>query len=243
MIGQKANILILRHAQGATRSRQRLEKLDHQVTALPLSQIEHLETPFPDGNYDSVILTSARAPNILKTHPDFTTLSSLPVFCVGAHTANQAAKAGFAQIADQEKDAASLAQTLVQFGTRKNFLYPCAKDISFGFHEYLSKHDIDCQNWPIYSNTLHFPTVDKINQGLANTNVIFLHSKRIAVHFFEILEKTDQNEQDILPDHKIITISTKVASVVPAKLKANTHISREKSEQSMVECLDSIINQ
>ena len=240
MIGQKANILILRHEQGATRSGQRLEKLDYQVMALPLSQIEHLDTPFPKANYDSVILTSARAPNILKNHPEFTAISRLPIFCVGTHTANQAVKAGFTQIADQEKDAASLAQTLVKSGSNINILYPCAKDISFDFQGFLAKHDINCQNWPIYSNTLHFPTSDEITLGLANTNAIFLHSKRIAGHFFELFEKIDQNGQDILSDHKIIAISSNVASVVPAKLRKNTHISVEKSEQSMVECLESL---
>ena len=241
MIRQKANILILRHEQGATRSRQRLEKLGHEVTTLCLSKIEHLDTQFPKANYDSVILTSARAPNILKNHPDFTTLSSLPVFCVGAHTANQAVKAGFTQIADQEKDAASLAQTLVKSGSNINILYPCAKDISFDFRGFLAKHDVNCQNWPIYSNTLNAPTVDEIIQGLTNTNAIFLHSKRIAGHFFELFEKIDLNGQDLLRDHKIIAISSNVASVVPAKLRASTHISSEKSEQSMVECLESII--
>ncbi len=243
MTGQKANILILRHAQGATRSRQRLEKLGKEVTRLCLSKIEYLVTPFPEADYDGVILTSARAPNIMKNHPEFTTLSNLPVFCVGAHTANQADKVGFSQIADQGKDAASLAQTLVKSGNCKNILYPCAKDISFDFHGFLSKHDINCQNWPIYSNTLHAPTTDEIIRGLTNTYAVFLHSKRIAVYFFELLEKTGQNGQDLLRDHKIIAISSNVASVVPAKLRASTHISSEKSEQSMVECLESIINQ
>ena len=241
MTGQKANILILRHTQGASRSRQRLEKLGHVATALCLSKIEHLDTPFPKADYDGVILTSARAPNILKNQPDFTALSSLPVSCVGAHTANQAAKAGFSQIADQEKDAASLAQTLVKSGKCKNVLYPCAKNISFDVHEYLAKHDINCQNWPIYSNTLHAPTVVEINQALTNTNVIFLHSKRIAGYFFELIEKNNKNGQDVLRDHKIIAISPNVASVVPAKLRTNIHISREKSEQSMVECVEIIL--
>ena len=240
MIGQKANILILRHPQGASRSRKRLEGIGHEVTALPLSKIEHLDTSFPKANYDSVILTSARAPNILKNHPEFTTLSSLPIFSVGAHTANQAAKAGFTQIANQEKDAASLAQILVKSGNRKNILYPCAKDISFDFHGFLSKRDINCQNWTIYSNTLKAPTSNEINQGLANTNAIFLHSKRIAGYFFELIEKFDQNGQDLRRNHNIIAISSNVASAVPAGLRANTHISREKNEQSMVECLESL---
>ena len=125
--GKEPTFLSYATRKGQPAHASRLEKLGHEVTTLCLSKIEHLDTPFPDADYDGVILTSARAPNILKNYPDFTALSNLPVFCVGTHTANQAVtSAGFSQISDQEKDAASLAQTLVNFGNSNKIIFTLA---------------------------------------------------------------------------------------------------------------------
>ena len=232
----KRKILLLRHRQGALRSRQKLEQAGYGVELLPMSVIEMVSTPFPKSNYDAMIFTSSRTPHALKDSPQFELISKLPVNCVGVHSAKKARDAGF-NVVEFAPDGERLAEIIAKSGHASNVLYPCAKDISYDFTGFLAKHNVGCQNWQIYANSLIIPTPDEIVTAIENSNTVFLHSKRIARHFFVQIGK---DARVLLANHKFIAISSNVTTEVPKFLQANTFVSAEKTEQSMCDMLDSV---
>jgi uroporphyrinogen-III synthase len=118
---------------------------DNEVTAdalrargfepLVASMLVFQPLPFHDDEavYGGVILTSANAMRAIAGHPLLQRLQHLPVFAVGARTAQAARDAGLGDIHSAEGDAAALRElVLAHVPQRKRpaLLYPAAADLS-----------------------------------------------------------------------------------------------------------------
>ena len=94
-------LLLLRPEPGLSASAARAAQLGLDVLARPLFRIEPIEWTAPDPRrYDGLLLTSANA--VRQAGAKLQTVSALPVYAVGAATAEAAEKAGL-QIADVGK--------------------------------------------------------------------------------------------------------------------------------------------
>jgi len=85
-------ILIVRAAEDARRTARRLEAAGHQAILAPVVAIHPLEFT-PRGEFDAVLATSAHA---FERPQTLASLCALPIFVVGARTAEAAQAAGFA---------------------------------------------------------------------------------------------------------------------------------------------------
>jgi uroporphyrinogen-III synthase len=68
----------------------------------------------PNGSYGAIVMTSANAARALAEHPRRAELLSLPVYAVGAHTAELARAAGFAEVYSADGDKQQLSAMLRQ---------------------------------------------------------------------------------------------------------------------------------
>ena len=86
-------LLLLRPEPGLSESRGRAEELGLDVIARPLFRVEPVEWSAPDpSNYDALLLTSANA--VRQAGRGLDELQDLPVYAVGAATAEAAEAAG-----------------------------------------------------------------------------------------------------------------------------------------------------
>ena len=86
-------VLIVRAAEDAPRTAARLAAAGHQAIVAPVLTIRALDFVLPAGDFDAVLATSAHA---FQQVGRLSETTRLPLFVVGARTAEAAAAAGFA---------------------------------------------------------------------------------------------------------------------------------------------------
>src|SRR5262249_47452154 len=92
------HLLVTRPSPDAERTGQALRERGHRVTLAPVLQLEAIDVPLGDGPYTAVVMTSANAARAIAQHSRLASLTALPVFTVGAHTAAAARRIGFARV-------------------------------------------------------------------------------------------------------------------------------------------------
>ncbi len=236
-------ILLIRHLQAAKRTKARLNaRTGNMVTIhaniVPFSEIRNLGHSLPDGNHDALIMTSPLTAPFVFRDKSFDKIKDLPVYCVGKTTAQNAVDAGFSKIERVTMDALSLAKNLIADNNTRNILYPCAINRSFDFAKHLKAQKITVSLWPVYENSLITPSLQKLTPAIADTNTVFLYSRRTASHFFKVIDEKSIGEA--IKQHHFVAISQNVASEVPRKFQSNTYIANEKNEPSMIVCLENL---
>lgn len=107
-------LLVTRPLPEALRTKAALEARGHDVMLAPLLHIEPLPAKLPDTHPDAIVITSATAAAMLKTHPAAARLLSRPVFVVGDRTTAAVRDAGFTDLRSAASDGATLVQLLRQ---------------------------------------------------------------------------------------------------------------------------------
>jgi uroporphyrinogen-III synthase len=92
---RKMNVLITRPKESAKRTARVIESLGHTTTLAPVSSITTLNVDVPYSQLDALITTSANAIEIMATQ---TERRDIPLFCVGAASADFARELGFQTI-------------------------------------------------------------------------------------------------------------------------------------------------
>ena len=99
-------VLVTRPEPDGERTAAQLRARGCEVLVAPLLRLEAMDFDPGPGPWGALALTSANAVRAVARHPRMQELLSLPVFAVGAHTAEAARVAGFADAvaADGDKD-------------------------------------------------------------------------------------------------------------------------------------------
>jgi uroporphyrinogen-III synthase len=100
-------VLITRSEPGASETARRLAALGYQPVIEPLFGIEPIPAALPA--FDALAFTSA---NGVRVFAAMNTRRDVPVFCVGARTAEAAREAVFGDVASADGDAAALARLI-----------------------------------------------------------------------------------------------------------------------------------
>lgn len=110
-------VLLTRAAEDARASAARLKRRGHSVVLSPVLEVRALDARAPEGDFDATMATSAHA-FLGGAHRGFT---HLPMYVVGARTAQAARAAGF-DVVLVEEDAARLSARLANIRARR-FVY------------------------------------------------------------------------------------------------------------------------
>src|SRR5262245_58041847 len=125
-------LLVTRPEPDAERTAAALRANGHDVVVAPVLRIEPVAAEFGDGPFAGVIMTSANAAQAIAGHARLAQLTALPVFAVGARTANAARQAGFAAVASADGGWTKLVRLIAARvrGRGARLLYLAAEDRS-----------------------------------------------------------------------------------------------------------------
>lgn len=107
-------ILVTRPEPDAARTAAKLSAAGHEVAVDSLLAIEPVAFDPPRGEYAALTVTSANALRAAGASPAISRFRPLPLFALGAHTANAAREAGFPNVETAGGDARLLGETLAR---------------------------------------------------------------------------------------------------------------------------------
>lgn len=121
------HLLVTRPLPDAERTAQALRERGHRVTLVPVLQLEVIEVALGDGPYAAVVMTSANAARAIAQYPRLASLTALPVFTVGAHTAAAVRRIGFARVTSADGALPDLARLIAATLPPGRLLYLAAE--------------------------------------------------------------------------------------------------------------------
>ena len=106
-------LLLTRPEPDAQRTAAALRALGHEVVIAPLLRIEAVaDAPIGAGPWAAILITSANAAPAVAAHARAAQLRALPVFAVGARTAQAISAVGFADVTSAGGDVDALAAVI-----------------------------------------------------------------------------------------------------------------------------------
>lgn len=106
-------LLLTRPQPDTERTAAALRARGHDVLAMPLLRIEPVaDAELGDAGWGAVLVTSANACRSIAAHRNIAALAGLPVFAVGARTAQAARTAGFTAVVAADGNVDDLARTV-----------------------------------------------------------------------------------------------------------------------------------
>lgn len=121
-------VLVTRPEHDARQTAARLMARGHEAAVEPVFTIEPVAFDDPEGSFAAVAATSANAVRAAANNRRLARFRSLPLFVVGAHSAEAAREAGFQDVAVAEGDARSLAGMLADRFPSSRVLYLAGAD-------------------------------------------------------------------------------------------------------------------
>jgi uroporphyrinogen-III synthase len=121
-------LLVTRPEADGARTAAALSARGHTVMVAPLLHIAPVPFALPRQQFAAVVLTSANATHALSAHPARDTLTALPAFTVGRHTAAAARAAGFRDVTSADGDKEDLAALLRAREPKHALLYLAGED-------------------------------------------------------------------------------------------------------------------
>jgi uroporphyrinogen-III synthase len=208
------HIVITRPKEDSFQIIEKLNKLGHTTTHLPVIKIQKLETKKINlENYQAVIFTSSNAirfMNIKKFN------LKIKCFCVGSSTELTAKQAGFVNTYSSEGTVDSLIELIIRTLDNKS------EKLLYLSSEFISKDlDLNLVNEGYYvdriSNYTSLP-IEKIDETLMNflkknpPDVFFIYSAKSAKNLFNLINK--YSLLNIVTHSNLMCISEKVLLVL-----------------------------
>jgi uroporphyrinogen-III synthase len=176
-------LLIVRPQPGADATAKRIREAGFEPIVMPLFAIEPL--PFPSvsaDDYDAVLLTSGNAVRAAGDH--MLQLGSLPIYVVGAATANALAKLSLDPEFVGAEGVTSVILKAQGRGHRK-LLWLTGED--FSEPDLPATMELDIRF--VYRSAA-LPVPDDFKEAVARADAIMLHSSRAASHFAGICDNS-----------------------------------------------------
>jgi uroporphyrinogen-III synthase len=145
-------LLVTRPEPDAERTAALLRQKGHDAIVAPVLRVETVPAEFGAGPFAGVIMTSANAARAIAQHPRRDELLALPVFAVGARTAEAARQAGFATVASAGGSWAKLVRLIASRlqGRRARLLYLAGEDRSGDVAGALGDHGLAVETVVFY---------------------------------------------------------------------------------------------
>lgn len=175
-------LLVTRPEPDAARTAEVLRQRGHEVLVAPLFSVQTVAADFT-GPYAAVFMTSANAARALSGHPRARELTPLPVFTVGARSAEAACAAGFSAVESADGALADLVELVARrVDPTSKLLYLAGEDRAGDPAADLAKHGIAVDTAVIYCAVATERLPAELAQALANAQLEgALHYSRRSV--------------------------------------------------------------
>ena len=208
------HIVITRPIEDSLFLIERLKKMGHTVTHLPVIKIEGLKTKKINlQNYKAVIFTSSNAIKFLNVDKFD---AQIKCYCVGKATEFTARKAGFLNIYSSEGTVNSLIELIIRSFDNKSgkLLYLSSEFISKDIDSDLIKAGFMIDRISNYTtspiNEMDKNTIDFLNSNVPD--IIFVYSSRSAKNLFNLINK--YSLLNVVTQSNLMCISEKVLLVL-----------------------------
>jgi uroporphyrinogen-III synthase len=178
-------VVVTRPQTDGERTAATLEALGHEVLVAPLMRIESIAVDLA-GTWSAIAVTSANAVQSVSAAAD--TVKALPVFAVGARSAEAARRAGFAQVISANGDIKALVRLVAgsAVGAKAPLLYLAGEDRAGDFVAQLAAHGIDAEMKVVYRSIAEvFPAVLAAALEAGDVDAVLHFSRRSAELFVE----------------------------------------------------------
>lgn len=232
----KGRVWITRTEPGASKTAQAVAALGYEPVIAPVLAVRRLKPVFDPHSFDALILTSR---NALDAFCALCSRRDLPVWCVGAATADAARQHGFERVISGDDDARALAERIVRDAAPGlRLFHPTAQEPAFAMADALRAKGLTVSEAAVYATvplTPALPQPPRLSHAL-------IHSPRAAA---PVVETLVQNAD--APALVFIAISPAAAEALQCalaaapqtrKLAREIRISAFPDEASMLQRLD-----
>jgi uroporphyrinogen-III synthase len=187
----------------------------------------------PDGAHDCIAITSQNA--MRHAGAALAPFSHLPVFAVGARTAQSAQARGF-NLAGEAETAAALAPLIAASGA-KRVLYPCGVVRRPDLEKALERAAIACAAVPVYDAIVIAGAADTLGTLLAEAPDagILLHAPSAATAL--ALTLAHLAESNRLGSVTFFCLSDAVCDALPVALRGQARVALRPDEDSLLALL------
>jgi uroporphyrinogen-III synthase len=218
-------------ADGA-RTAEALRARGHDVLLAPLMRVEPIAANLA-GAWSAVAITSG---NALVALAGASQLLMLPVFAVGARSAEAARKAGFAQVISADGDARDLARLIAEQHRDGPLLYLAGEDRAADLVGDLARHGITAEMRVVYrAVTAPFPPALIAAVRDKTVDAVMHYSKRSAENFISGARAAGVDAEALAIPH--LCLSAQVATPLQAAGAARVVVAKHPDEVSLIELL------
>ncbi|WP_052341088.1 uroporphyrinogen-III synthase [Salinarimonas rosea] len=225
-------VLVCRAAEDARRTAARLEAEGFRTLVAPLIETRATGEPPPEGPFDAVLVTSAKAAPFLERAP--IDLARTPILAVGDRTAEAVRAAGGRDVATAEGDAVSMIERVREtFSPGTRFLHVGGRDRKAEPDATLRTSGYVVATWPAYE-AASVPLDETARAALAAGAVdAALHYSRRSATLF-VAAVAGAGLADRLPGMLHAAISPDAAEPLRAGGARRIAIAAEPSESALL---------
>ncbi len=231
------HVLVTRPEPAAERTAAALIARGHDVWKLPLMQIAPVAADL-SGGWGGVIITSANAPAAIADNAARGALTRLPLYAVGASSAQAARQAGFTDVTSAGGDVRDLVQVLRErkADARSPLLYLAGEDRSTDLTAELAAHGIAAEMRVVYrAATLPFPDALVAALEAGDVQAVLHFSRRSAENYLAGAVEADIAEQALKVRH--YCLSAQVAEPLQAAGAKRVAVAPRPQEAALIELL------
>ncbi len=234
-------LLVTRPEPDGERTAAALRSRGHEVILAPLLRIEaEGDADLGPGPFAGVVITSANAARALAVHPRRAELNALPLYAVGARSAEAARVAGFAEVISADKDVRALAELILQrhAGATAPLLYLAAEDRAGDLEGTLARAGIAVRTVTLYRAVMATALPEATRTALAAQAVdgVLHFSRRSADAYLDCARASSVAREALRPTHYCISAQT--AATLIAAGAANVRIAPHPDEAALLGLID-----
>lgn len=230
----RPRVLVTRPEPGASKTAARLSGDGYEPVILPLTLIAQMKVRPPDGAFDAVVVTSAQALKPVNTD----SILHLPLFAVGETTADSATAAGFGAVSAAGGSVSSIAALVRDLAKPSaRLLYLCGKVRRPELEAALAEAGFDVTAVETYDAVPVVYSKDALAARLGRTpfDAVTLMSAQ-ASSLFSAIASTPEFAP-LFRKSAMVCFSARIAKALPADLNLNVLVTREATEDALIECL------
>jgi uroporphyrinogen-III synthase len=210
----------------------------HEVLVAPLMRVEPVAADL-GGGWGAVIVTSANAPGAIAAHQARAALLKLPVFAVGARSADAARHAGFADVTSAGGDLRDLVRLLAErrADARAPLLYLAGEDRAADLVGELAAHGIAAEMRIVYrAVTLPFPPALISALKTGELDAVLHFSKRSADNYIAGARRAGVVKQALAV--RQVCLSAQIADSLVGAGAGHLAIAKRPDETALIAALE-----
>ena len=232
-------LLVTRPEPDGARTAATLRALGHEVVVAPVLRTETVAATFGGGPFAALVITSGNAARAVLSHPRRNELAGLPVFAVGARSADAAREAGFSDVVSADGDVGDLVTLLAArfAGNGARLLYLAGENRAGDLPGGLAAHDITVETAVIYRAVPAGTFTVQFRAMLAAGPLdgVLHYSRRSALAFLAGAAAAGLLEPALAAQH--FCLSAEIAAPLPQAGARNVQVAPAPDEASLIALL------